>query len=268
VSGSGKSSLINDIFAKQYSDKIVFIDQSAIGSSPRGNIATYSGAFDFIRDIMAKENKIDKSIFSSNSKGACSDCEGLGYHKVDMHFMADVKTTCETCEGKKYTHETLKYKYKGKNIFDILEMTAEEAINFFEDVQLQKILKMLIDVGLGYANLGQTLNTLSGGESQRLKLASKLHKKGGFYVLDEPTAGLHFADIEKLLILLHKLVDNGNSVLVIEHNLSVIKSADWVVDMGPEGGDQGGMITAEGTPEQITKIEKSYTGQYLKKFIG
>lgn len=268
VSGSGKSSLISDVFVKQYSDKIIFIDQSAIGSSPKGNIATYSGALNFIRDIMAKENKIDKSIFSSNSKGACPDCEGLGYHKVDMHFMADVKVTCETCEGKKYTRETLKYKHKGKNIFDILEMTVEESIDFFEDIELRKILKMLIDVGLGYVSLGQTLNTLSGGESQRLKLASKLHKKGEFYVLDEPTAGLHFADIEKLLILLHKLVDNGNSVLVIEHNLSVIKSADWVIDMGPEGGDKGGTIIAEGKPEQITKVEKSYTGQYLKKFIS
>lgn len=267
VSGSGKSSLISDVFVKQHSDKIVFIDQSAVGSSPRGNIATYSGAFDFIRDIMAKKNKVDKSIFSSNSKGACPDCEGLGYHKVDMHFMADVKTICETCEGKKYTQETLKYKYKGKNIFDILEMTVEEAVDFIEDAELQKILKMLVDVGLGYVSLGQTLNTLSGGESQRLKLASKLHKKGEFYVLDEPTAGLHFADIEKLLILLHKLVDNGNSVLVIEHNLNVIKSADWVIDMGPEGGDKGGEIIAEGTPEQIARVKKSYTGQYLKKFL-
>lgn len=267
VSGSGKSSLISDVFVKQHKDKIVFIDQSPVGSSPRGNIATYSGAFDFIREVMAKENGVNKSIFSSNSKGACPDCEGLGYHKVDMHFMADVKTICETCEGRKYTSETLKHKYKDKNIFEILEMTVEEAINFFEHEELQKRLRMLVDVGLGYLNLGQTLDTLSGGESQRLKLANKLHKKGEFYVLDEPTSGLHFVDIEKLLALLHKLVDNGNSVLVIEHNLDVIKSADWAIDMGPEGGDKGGKIIAEGTPEQIAKIEKSYTGQYLKKLL-
>jgi len=264
VSGSGKSSLINDIFVNRYSDKVVFVDQSSVGATTRGNIATYSGASDFIRDILATENNVSKALFSSNSKGACPDCEGLGYHKVDMHFMADVKTICETCEGKKYTAETLKYKYKGKNIFDILEMTVEEAVSFFEQEELNRRLKLLLDVGLGYLNLGQTLDTLSGGESQRLRLASKLHKKGEFYVLDEPTSGLHFSDIEKLLSLLHNLVDNGNSVLVIEHNLDVIRSADWVIDLGPEGGDKGGEVIAEGTPEQIMEVEKSYTGQYLK----
>lgn len=266
VSGSGKSSLINDIFVNRYSDKVVFVDQSSVGATTRGNIATYSGASDFIRDILATENKVSKALFSSNSKGACPDCEGLGYHKVDMHFMADVKTVCETCEGKKYTAETLKYQYKGKNIFDILEMTVEEAVVFFEQEELNRRLKLLLDVGLGYLNLGQTLDTLSGGESQRLRLASKLHKKGEFYVLDEPTSGLHFSDIEKLLSLLHNLVDNGNSVLVIEHNLDVIRSADWVIDLGPEGGDKGGEVVAEGTPEQIMEVEKSYTGQYLKNF--
>lgn len=267
VSGSGKSSLINDIFVNKYSDKVVFVDQSSVGSTVRGNIATYSGVFDHIRNLMAKENNVSSAIFSSNSKGACPDCEGLGYHKIDMHFMADVKTICETCEGKKYTKETLKYTYKGKNIYEILEMTAEEAVSFFEDGELVKILRLLNDVGLGYLNLGQTLDTLSGGESQRLKLASKLHKSGEFYVLDEPTSGLHPSDIEKLLLLLHSLVDNGNSVLVIEHNLDVIRSADWIIDLGPEGGDKGGEIVAEGTPEDIVKADKSYTGLYLKSIL-
>ena len=268
VSGSGKSSLINDVFVKNYIDKVVFIDQSSIGTTPRGNIATYSGAFNFVRDILASENKVSKALFSSNSKGACPDCEGLGYHKIDMHFMADVKVVCESCEGKKYTAETLKYKYKGKNIFEILEMTAEEALPFFDHEELNKRLRLLLNVGLDYLNLGQTLDTLSGGESQRLKLASKLHKNGEFYVLDEPTSGLHFADIDKLLQLLHNLVDRGNSVLVIEHNLDVIRSADWLIDLGPEGGDKGGEVIGEGTPEDIAKIENSYTGQYLKRKQG
>jgi len=265
VSGSGKSSLINDVFVNKFSDKVVFVDQSSVGATSRGNIATYSGAFEFVRDLMASTNKVSKALFSSNSKGACPDCEGLGYHKIDMHFMADVKTVCETCEGKKYTAETLKYQYKGKNIFEILEMTVEEAVNFFDEVELNRRLKLLLDVGLGYLNLGQTLDTLSGGESQRLRLASKLHKKGEFYVLDEPTSGLHPSDIEKLLSLLQNLVDGGNSVLVIEHNLDVIRNADWVIDLGPEGGDKGGEIIAEGTPEQIMQVERSYTGQYLNR---
>lgn len=267
VSGSGKSSLINDVFVKKFNDKVIFVDQSPVGATTRGNIATYSGAFDFIREILSKENKVSASLFSSNSKGACPDCEGLGYHKIDMHFMADVRVVCETCEGKKYTLETLKLKYKGKNIFEILEMTAEEALNFFDQNDLKNHLRLLVDVGLEYINLGQTLDTLSGGESQRLKLASKLHKHGEFYVLDEPTSGLHFADIEKLLSLLHNLVDAGNSVLVIEHNLDVIRSADWVIDLGPEGGDRGGEIIGEGTPEDIAKIKTSYTGQYLNSLF-
>lgn len=268
VSGSGKSSLINDMFVKQFSKDVVFVDQSSVGGMVRGNIATYSGTMDFVRDLFAKENKVNKALFSSNSKGACPDCEGLGFNKIDMHFMADIKVPCETCEGKKYTAETLKYIYKGKNIFDILEMTAEEALTIFDQEDITKRLKMLVDVGLGYLSLGQTLDTLSGGESQRLKLATNLHKSGEFYVLDEPTSGLHFADIERLLALLHRLVDNGNSVLVIEHNLDVIKSADWIIDLGPEGGDKGGEIVAEGTPEEVAKIEKSYTGKYLKSALG
>lgn len=264
VSGSGKSSLINDIFVNRYSESVVFVDQSSIGATSRGYIATYSGVFDLIRDLMAKENNVSAALFSSNSKGACPDCEGLGYNKIDMHFMADVKVTCETCEGKKYTAETLRYHHKNKNIYEILEMTVEEAVSFFDQEELNSRLKLLLDVGLGYLNLGQTLDTLSGGESQRLRLASKLHKKGEFYVLDEPTSGLHPADIEKLLSLLHNLVDNGSSVLVIEHNLDVIRSADWIIDLGPEGGERGGEVVAEGTPEQIMEVERSYTGQYLK----
>ncbi len=263
VSGSGKSSLINDIFVKKYYDQVVFVDQSPVGGMVRGYIATYSGAFDYIRDVFAKENKVNKNLFSSNSKGACPDCAGIGFETINMHFMADVKMICEACEGKKYTPEVLSYKYKGKNIHDVLEMTSEEAFSFFEDDQIKKRLNMLTEVGLGYLSLGQTLDTLSGGESQRLKLASSLHKKGEFYVLDEPTSGLHPSDIEKLLKLLNRLVDNGNSVLVIEHNLDVIRNADWIIDLGPDGGDMGGQIVAQGTPEEVAKNPKSYTGQYL-----
>jgi len=268
VSGSGKSSLINDVFTNTYHDQVISIDQSSVGANSRGNIATYSGSFDLIRELMASENHVNKALFSSNSQGACPDCKGLGYHQVDMHFMADVRVVCETCEGKKYTHETLKYQYQAKNIYQILELTVEGAVEFFNQAGLHQRLKMLQDVGLGYLNLGQTLDTLSGGESQRLKLASKLHQKGEFYVLDEPTSGLHFADIEKVLSVLHHLVDIGNSVLVIEHNLNVISSADWIIDLGPEGGDQGGKIIAQGIPEQIMATQRSYTGQYLKQFIN
>ncbi|MBI1973282.1 excinuclease ABC subunit UvrA [Candidatus Micrarchaeota archaeon] len=263
VSGSGKSTLVNDIFVRTYSDKVVFVDQSQVGSSPRGNIATYTGAFGIIRKIIADENKVKESLFSSNSTGACPDCNGLGYNKVDMHFMAPVKVVCETCDGKKYTKEALEYKYSGKNIDEILDMTTEEALKFFTQPELQKRLQILVDVGLDYLSLGQTLDTLSSGENQRLKLASKLHRKGEFYVLDEPTSGLHFADVGRILRLLHKLVDNGNSVLVIEHNLDVIRSADWIIDLGPRGGDKGGEIVAEGTPEEIANNRKSYTGLAL-----
>ncbi len=267
VSGSGKSSLINDIFVKKYHNQVIFVDQSQVGGMVRGNIATYSGTFDYIREIFARENNVSKSLFSFNSKGACPDCGGLGFNVVDMHFMASVRTICETCEGRKYIPEVLEYKHNGKNISEILEMTSEEAVAFFEDDQIKKRLSMLTEVGLGYLNLGQTLDTLSGGESQRLKLASRLHKKGGFYVLDEPTSGLHFFDIVKLLDLLNRLVDSGNSVLVIEHNMDVIRNADWVIDLGPEGGDLGGTIVAQGTPEEVSEVGTSYTGQYLKRLL-
>ncbi len=263
VSGSGKSSLINDLFAKKYSDRVIMIDQSPLGGSPRGNAATYVGAFDLIRDLFAKENKVNKSLFSFNSEGACPDCGGLGYIKMDMHFMADVKTVCETCLGKRYTEKVLEYKYKDKNMNDILKMTITESFDFFKDEEIKNKFKALIEVGLDYLELGQTHDTFSGGEAQRLKLASKLHKKGEFYILDEPTSGLHFYDIEKLIKLLNKLVDAGNSVLVIEHNLDVIKQADWIIDMGPGGGNEGGEIIAEGTPSEIKSDSESITGKFL-----
>ena len=263
VSGSGKSSLINEVFIKKYHDRTIVVDQSPVGASPRANAATYVGVFDYIRDLIASENGISKSLFSFNSEGACPDCKGLGYNKIEMHFMADIKTECETCGGKKYKDKVLEYRHKSKNVHEILQMTIDEARSFFDHDEINKRLQVLLDVGLGYLTLGQTLDTLSGGEAQRLKLASRLHKQGEFYVLDEPTSGLHFDDIGKLLRLLHGLVDKGNSMLVIEHNLDVIRSADWIIDLGPEGGDEGGEVIAEGTPEAIMKVERSYTGRFL-----
>lgn len=268
VSGSGKSTLINDIFVKKYHDKVLFVDQSPVGASPRANSATYTGVFDYIRELLASANGVSKALFSSNSRGGCLDCKGLGYNKIEMHFMSDIKVECETCKGMKYTKEVLKYRYQDKNAHEILEMTIEEAQRFFEHDEIDKRLQVLLDVGLGYLALGQTLDTLSGGESQRLKLASKLHKSNEFYVLDEPTSGLHADDIGKMLKLLHNMVDKGNSVLVIEHNMDVIKSADWVIDLGPEGGDGGGEVIAEGTPKEVAKVKKSYTGQFLKEALS
>ncbi|MBU4338583.1 excinuclease ABC subunit UvrA [Patescibacteria group bacterium] len=264
VSGSGKSSLIVDEFIKQFSnEKIVLINQSPLTGTARGDIATYTGIFSEIRNIFAKENNVSNSLFSSNSKGACFDCKGLGFINIDMHFMGDVKVKCETCLGKKYQKEILKYTYKSKNINDVLNMTVNEANNFFKQTIIKNKLKMLIDVGLGYLTLGQTHDTFSGGEAQRLKLASKLNKKGEIFILDEPTSGLHFADIEKLLNLLNRIIDNGNSVIVIEHNLDVIRQSDWIIDMGPKGGEKGGKIIAEGTPIEISKNKNSITGRYL-----
>ncbi len=264
VSGSGKSSLIIDEFIKQFpNEKIILIDQSPLTGTARGNIATYTGIFNEIRNLFAKENNVSSSLFSSNSKGACPDCKGLGFIKIDMHFMGDVKTICETCQGKKYKKEILDYKYNDKNIYDVLEMTVNEANDFFKQDSIRKKLKMLIDVGLGYLTLGQTHDTFSGGEAQRLKLANKLHKKGEIFILDEPTSGLHFADIEKLLNLLNRIIDNGNSVIVIEHNLEVIKQSDWIIDIGPLGGKKGGYIVAEGTPFDVYKNKSSVIGKYL-----
>lgn len=267
VSGSGKSSLLIDVFANEYRDKVIVIDQKAMSGMARGNSATYIGIFDRIRDLFAKENNVSKSIFSFNSSGACPDCKGLGYKKIDMHFMGDVTVKCETCLGKRYKEETLVYKFKGKNIHEVLEMTIDESFAFFDDEIIKHRVETLVKVGLGYLELGQSHDTFSGGEAQRLKLASQLHKKGEIYILDEPTAGLHFADIEKLLHLLNELVENGNTVLVIEHNMNFIRNADWIIDLGPGGGHEGGRIVAEGIPESVAKNESSFTGQYLREII-
>ena len=226
-------------------------------------LGTYTGTFDLIRKIFAKEFRMSESFFSFNAQGACLECGGLGFIDMDMNFLGNVKIHCETCNGSRYKEKVIRYKYKGKTIVDVLKMTSEEVRDFFDSKEIKEKAQLLIDVGLDYVEIGQTLDTLSGGESQRLKLASKLQAKGEFYILDEPTSGLHFADIEKLMRLLNKLVDNGNTVLLIEHNLDVIKQADWIIDLGPEGGDKGGEIIAQGTPEDIKKVKESYTGKYL-----
>ncbi len=266
VSGSGKSSLVEEIIS-QYGDKVVLIDQGQVGANKRGCIATYVGAFDHIRKYFADKHKIHPSFFSFNSRGGCDLCKGVGFIEMDMNFLGDVKIKCESCGGSRYKEKVLRYLYKGKNIAEVLTMTASEVGDFFEDVEIKRRMDLLAEVGLDYMEMGQTLDTLSGGESQRLKLASRLQNKGEFYILDEPTSGLHFADVEKLLALLNRLVDHGNTVLVVEHNLDVIKNADWVIDLGPEGGEKGGYIVAEGTPKDICQVEKSYTGQYLKEYI-
>lgn len=297
VSGSGKSTLINDILAKalakkfhraedepgEYKEilglenlnKVINIDQSPIGKSPRSNPATYTGAFTPIRELFAQTSEAKMrgykaGRFSFNVKGGrCEKCRGDGVLKIEMHFLPDVYITCEDCKGKRYNQEALEVHYKGKSIADVLDMTVEEAAQFFKNVPIifQK-LSVLNQVGLGYIKLGQPATTLSGGEAQRIKLATELSRRGTgqtLYILDEPTTGLHFDDVKKLLLVLASLVDKGNTVLVIEHNLDVIKSADYVIDLGPEGGDKGGKIIAEGTPEEVAKVRKSYTGQYLKK---
>jgi excinuclease UvrABC ATPase subunit len=265
VSGSGKSSLLIDAFAKKYKEKVIVVDQSPLQGTSRGNCATYVGVFDRIRELIAKENHVSKEIFSFNGKGACPDCKGLGYKKIDMHFMGDVTVKCDTCFGKRYKEEILLYKYKNLNIDSILGMTVKEAFDFFDDKEIKQQLETLISVGLDYIELGQSHDTFSGGEAQRLKLAKQLQKQGEIYILDEPTSGLHYADIEKLLRLLNQLVDNGNTVLVVEHNLSFIAQSDWIIDLGPEGGNKGGFIIAEGTPKEISMVNESYTGNYLAK---
>ncbi|MCR4329244.1 MAG: excinuclease ABC subunit UvrA [Candidatus Roizmanbacteria bacterium] len=267
VSGSGKSSLVEEI-KSQHANKIVLIDQSIIGANRRGCIATYVGIFDYIRTLFAHEHGLHPSLFSFNSHGGCELCKGVGYIDMDMNFLGDVKIKCESCGGSRYKEKVLRYSYKGKNIVEVLAMTASEMKQFFDSADIQKPMSLLEEVGLDYIEMGQTLDTLSGGESQRLKLASKLQAKGEFYILDEPTSGLHFADIEKLLRLLNRLVDNGNTVLIIEHNLDLIKNADWVIDLGPEGGEKGGTIVAQGTPIQIARTASSYTGVYLKRTLN
>ncbi len=299
VSGSGKSTLIHDILYKalaqkiyrsreraglykgmegiEYVDKVVLVDQSPIGRTPRSNPATYTGAFTFIRELFAQspEAKIrgyGPGRFSFNVKGGrCEVCEGEGTLKIEMQFLPDVYVTCESCNGARYNREALEIHFKDKNIAEVLDMTVEESLKFFENIpQIKNKLQVLFDVGLGYIRLGQPAPTLSGGEAQRIKLSSELSKRSTgqtMYILDEPTTGLHFADIERLLTILRKLVNFGNTVVIIEHNLDVIKNTDWIIDLGPEGGDQGGQVIAEGTPAQVAKLKGSYTGQYLAKII-
>ncbi|MET3849522.1 excinuclease ABC subunit UvrA [Paenibacillus sp. OAE614] len=263
VAGSGKSTLINDVFLSQHPDAIV-IDQSAIGVSTRSNPATYTGILDDVRKAFASANKVSPSLFSFNSKGACENCQGLGVVYLDLSFFESVKLPCEVCGGKRFKEEVLEYKLNGKSIAEVLEMTVEQALEFFQIKEVVRKLQAMNDVGLNYITLGQPLSTLSGGECQRIKLASELHKKGSIYVMDEPTTGLHMSDIGHLLGIMNRLVDAGNTVIVIEHNLEVISQADWIIDMGPDGGSKGGQVVFEGTPQEIIHAEQSITGKYLR----
>jgi excinuclease ABC subunit A len=299
VSGSGKSTLVNEILYKtlsnnfyhthyevgacksilglEYLDKVIVIDQSPIGRTPRSNPATYTGAFTYIRELFAATPEArmrgwKPGRFSFNRPGGrCENCEGNGTIAIEMHFLPTVYVPCEVCGGKRFDRETLEVRFKEKNVDDVLQMTIEEADIFFRDIPwIHDRLKILNEVGLGYLRLGQPATTLSGGEAQRIKLGSELARRGTgrtLYILDEPTTGLHFADIEKLLAVLNRLVERGNSVVVIEHNLDVIKTADYIIDLGPEGGDRGGEVVAVGTPEEIVRNKKSFTGQYLKKTL-
>ena len=299
VSGSGKSSLIDDILHKalaqrlygakerpgghddilgiEFIDKAVIIDQSPIGRTPRSNPATYTGVFTEIRDLFARTPEARSrgykpGRFSFNVKGGrCEACEGDGIIRLEMHFLPDVYVPCEVCKGKRYNRETLEVNYKRKSIADVLEMTIEEALAFFENIpRVKRKLQTQEDVGLGYMQVGQPATQLSGGEAQRVKLATELSRRATgktLYLLDEPTTGLHFEDVSKLLQVLNRLVDTGNSVVVIEHNLDVIKTADYIIDLGPEGGEEGGYIVAEGTPEQVAGVERSYTGKFLRRVM-
>ena len=299
VSGSGKSTLINEVLYKYLArelngsnekpgkcekilgleniDKIINIDQSPIGRTPRSNPATYTGVFDVIRDMFTETNEAkirgyQKGRFSFNvSGGRCEACQGDGILRIEMHFLPDIYVPCEVCKGKRYNRETLEVKYKGKSIADVLDMTVEEALDFFSNIpRIKQKMQTLYDVGLGYIKLGQPSTTLSGGEAQRVKLATELSKRATgktLYILDEPTTGLHIDDVHRLVDILQRLVDTGNSILVIEHNLDLIKTADYIIDLGPEGGDRGGQVIAVGSPEQIVKNEKSYTGKFLEKYL-
>jgi excinuclease UvrABC ATPase subunit len=262
VAGSGKSSLINQAFLRQHPDAIV-IDQAAVGANSRSNPATYTGILDDVRTAFAKANDVSASLFSFNSKGACENCNGLGVIYTDLGFLDAVKTPCEICQGRRFKDEVLTYKLNGKTITDVLDMTVDEALEFFDIRKITGKLQAMVDVGIGYLTLGQPLSTLSGGECQRIKLASELHKKGSVYVMDEPTTGLHMSDITLLLAIMNRLVDSGNTVIVIEHNLDVIRNADWIIDMGPEGGSKGGHVIFEGTPLELLGAEQSLTGRYL-----
>ena len=262
VAGSGKSSLINQTFLRQHAESIV-IDQAAVGTSSRSNPATYTGIMDDVRKAFATTNKVDAGLFSFNSKGACETCQGLGVIYTDVAFLDEVKTPCETCGGKRFKDEVLAYKLNGKSISDVLGMSVRQALDFFSIKEIVRKLQALSDVGLDYLTLGQPLSTLSGGECQRIKLASELQKKGSIYVMDEPTTGLHMSDISNFLAIINRLVDSGNTVIVIEHNLDVIKNADWIIDMGPEGGNKGGKVMFEGTPKQLLSAKHSLTSAYL-----
>ena len=300
VSGSGKSTLVNEVICKsiqaalgrtkikpgkcakitglEHIDKVIEIDQNPIGRTPRSNPVTYTGVFDDIRDLFAltvdaKARGYDKGRFSFNVKGGrCEACWGDGVKRIAMNFLPDVYVPCEECEGKRYNSETLQVTYRGKSIYDVLEMTVEEGVEFFQSVpKIRHRLQTLLDVGLGYIKLGQSSTTLSGGEAQRVKLASELQRKGTgktVFILDEPTTGLHSDDVNRLLVVLQRLVDKGDTVIVIEHNLDVIKNADWIIDLGPEGGEEGGKVVVSGTPEEVAAHPTSYTGLYLKKMLG
>jgi excinuclease ABC subunit A len=299
VSGSGKSTLVTDILRKaldaalyggrerpgahdkilgmEQIDKVIDIDQSPIGRTPRSNPATYTGVFSFIRELYAltpeaRMRGYQPGRFSFNVKGGrCEACQGDGLIQIEMHFLPDVYVTCEVCKGKRYNRETLEIAYKGRSIAEVLDMTVQEALRFFENVpRIREKMQTLHDVGLGYIKLGQSATTLSGGEAQRVKLSRELSRRGTgrtLYILDEPTTGLHFADIQQLLDVLHRLRDAGNTVLVIEHNLDVVKTADHIIDLGPEGGDGGGQIVASGTPEEVARVKASHTGQFLKRVL-
>jgi len=299
VSGSGMSTLVNEMVYKTLAkklnrsrtipvkfeerlgveqlDKVIDIDQSPIGRTPRSNPATYTGVFDLIRDLFAstpdaKMKGYSKGRFSFNVKGGrCEACGGDGIIKIEMNFLPDVYVPCEVCEGKRYNRETLEVKYKGKSIFDVLDMTIEEAVHFFENVPtIRRKIETLNDVGLSYLKLGHPSTSLSGGEAQRIKLATELSRRSTgktIYILDEPTTGLHFEDVRKLIEILQRLADGGNTVLVIEHNLDVIKTADYIIDIGPEGGDRGGTVIAKGTPEEVAAMPQSHTGKYIKKCL-
>ncbi|MFC5469171.1 ATP-binding cassette domain-containing protein [Cohnella suwonensis] len=262
VAGSGKSTLINEVFLGNHPDAIV-IDQSAVGVSTRSNPATYTGIMDDVRKAFASANKVNQGLFSFNSKGACENCQGQGVVSIDLSFLDSVELPCEACGGRRFKEEVLAYKLNGKSIADVLEMTVEQALEFFKLKEVVRKLRSMSDVGLNYITLGQPLSTLSGGECQRIKLASELHKKGSIYVMDEPTTGLHMSDIGHLVEIMNRLVDAGNTVIVIEHNLEVIGHADWIIDMGPDGGSKGGQVVYEGAPAQIVLAEQSITGRYL-----
>jgi excinuclease ABC A subunit len=263
VAGSGKSSLINEVFLRQHPEAVV-IDQSAVGASTRSNPATYTGVMDDVRKAFAAANKVDAGLFSFNSKGACAACNGSGVIYTDLAFLDGVKYPCETCQGRRFNEEVLRYTLDGKSIAEVLALTVDQAADFFSQREIVRKLQAMRDVGLDYLTLGQPLSTLSGGECQRIKLASELHKRGSIYVLDEPTTGLHLSDIGHLLAIMNRLVDGGNSVIVIEHNLDVIRNADWIVDLGPEGGSKGGRMLFTGTPREILSAEQSLTGRYLQ----